>query len=72
MIHKVANAFTQHPASVDESFFQHMRFALTFCGWLTLAAGAAFVHAILPFAFEKTAGNIICRLHTRIHNRNAH
>ncbi|MEM9433508.1 MAG: DUF6356 family protein [Pseudomonadota bacterium] len=61
--------FTTHPSSVDESYFEHMMFALTFCGLLTLAALAALVHAFLPFACEKTASGIINRLHDRMHNR---
>ena len=47
--------FTSHPASVDETYFEHMRFAGWFAGTLLLAAGAAIVHAVLPFLFEKTA-----------------
>jgi len=69
MIQKLQAAFTDHPASVDETFIQHMTFALGFSVWLFLAASAALIHALLPFMCEKTAGNIINRLHTRIHAR---
>ena len=65
----VYNLFMAHPESVDEGYFEHMRFAATFGFWLALAAGAAFAHAILPFACEKTASNIIKRLHAKIVNR---
>lgn len=65
----IARLFTDHPASVDESYFEHMRFALGFAGKLALAAGAALVHAVLPFMFEKTASGIIRELHGRITNR---
>lgn len=61
--------FLDHPQSVDESFFQHMRFALKFSGALFAAAGAALVHAFIPCAFEKTASGIIEKLHHRMHNR---
>lgn len=61
--------FLDHPQSVDETYFEHMRFAGWFSGQLALAAGAALVHAILPFLFERTASTIINRLHARMHNR---
>jgi len=62
----MATLFTDHPASVDETYFGHMRFALGFAGWLGLAAGAALVHAIVPALCETTASRILCRLHARI------
>lgn len=66
---KVLNLFTAHPASVDESFGEHFIFALKFAGLLFAAAGAALVHAILPFMFEKTASKIIAKLYHKTHNR---
>lgn len=62
-------AFTAHPASVDESYGEHFRFAFGFATTLFLAAGAALVHAILPFLFEKAASRMIARLYARTHNR---
>jgi hypothetical protein len=61
--------FTAHPAHVNESYFEHMRFAGKFAVMLFAAAFCALVHAILPFLFEKTAGNLITRMHGMIHNR---
>ena len=61
--------FTEHPNSVDESYFEHMAFAGKFSFTLFLAAGAALSHSILPFLFEKTAGNMIKDMYARIHNR---
>jgi len=60
---------TEHPRSVGETYGQHLRFAAGFGGWLLLAAGAAIVHAVLPFAFQRTASGILCRLHQRIERR---
>lgn len=67
-----AAVFLDHPASVDETYLQHMRFAFTFAFWLGLAAAAALVHAIIPALCETTASRILKRLHTRIANRHAH
>ena len=61
--------FNDHPRSVGESYFQHLLFALWFASQLTLAAGAALIHALLPFTFQKTASGIIQKLHARTHNR---
>ncbi|UWQ22347.1 DUF6356 family protein [Jannaschia sp. W003] len=62
-------AFHDHPASVDETYFGHMRFALGFAGTLALAAGAALVHALVPPLFETTASRIVRRLHGRLASR---
>lgn len=61
--------FIDHPASVDESYFEHMRFAASFAFWLAVAAGAAAVHAVIPAMCESTASRIITRLHNRMTNR---
>lgn len=61
--------FSDHPTSVNETYFEHMRFAATFAFWLMAAAFCAAVHAIIPALFEKTAGNIIRRLNDKITNR---
>ena len=69
MATRLARMFTDHPASVDETYFGHMAFAAWFSSRLFLAAGAALVHAFLPFLFETTASRIIRELYERTHNR---
>lgn len=66
-----ARLFLDHPASVDESYLQHMRFALGFAGQLALAAGAALIHALIPAACETTASSIVKRLYPRVAHRGA-
>lgn len=68
---RIKTAFTAHPASVDETYGQHFLFALKFSAQLFAAAGAALVHALLPFLFEKTASRAVARLYARTHNRGA-
>ena len=58
----IAAVFLAHPATVNETYFQHMRFALTFAFWLVIAGLAALVHAIIPAACETTASRILRRL----------
>ncbi|ESZ01946.1 Type 1 capsular polysaccharide biosynthesis protein J [Mesorhizobium sp. L2C089B000] len=64
--------FTSHPAKVGETYFSHMAFAAWFCSRLLMAAGAALVHAFLPFLFETAASRIVRELYERTHNRGSH
>ena len=64
--------FTSHPAKVGETYFSHMAFAAWFSSRLLMAAGAALVHAFLPFLFETTASRIVRELYERTHNRGSH
>ena len=63
--------FTEHPASVGESYGQHFAMAMGFSAALLKAAFCCAVHAVLPFAFEKSGSECISGLHDRmISNRN--
>ena len=58
--------FTEHPASVNESYGEHLATASGF-GVNLLAAGCAcLVHSLLPFLFVRTASAMVERLHTRM------
>lgn len=63
--------FLAHPRTVDESYFEHMRFALGFSFKLLGAGLAALVHAFIPCLFETTASRSIKAMHARIVNRGA-
>ena len=52
------NPFTAHPASVGETYFEHMRFARKFGGRMLLGGAAAVVHSLFPFLFVTTASRI--------------
>ena len=55
--------FTEHPASVGETYFQHMRCSFSF-GWKMLTtAGACFLHGLFPFLFTKYGSETIAELH---------
>lgn len=65
--------FTEHPNSIGETYGEHAMAALSFAGPLFMASLVCLVHAILPFAFEKTGSRMITRLHDRmVRNRNRH
>ena len=66
LLASVNRAFCRHPASVGESYSEHLVVAGSF-GWALLKASlACFVHALLPFAFEKTASLAITEMHARM------
>lgn len=67
----MANPFTHHPQAVGENYGQHFGVAMRYSGRLFLAAGAAFVHAFLPFLFEKTASNAIKAMYADMTRRGA-
>jgi len=66
MLNKI---FLDHPKQVNETYFEHGLFALTFAAKLFLAAGAATIHAVIPAMFEKTASGIVAELYQKTHNR---
>ena len=61
--------FLDHPATVDETYFGHMKFALTFAFWLTIAGIAALIHAFIPALCETTASRILGRLTAKMNAR---
>jgi hypothetical protein len=64
-----AKIFTDHPASVDETYLEHLVFATKFSATLVFAGGAAMIHALIPCLCEKTASKAVARLYAKTHNR---
>lgn len=58
--------FSEHPASVGETYGEHFVAAMGFSLALLKAAGACAIHAVLPFVFEKTGSRAIETLHRRM------
>jgi hypothetical protein len=59
-------AFSEHPASVGESYTEHMAQAACF-GLRMIGAGiACLVHALLPFLFVRTGSAAIAELNDRM------
>jgi hypothetical protein len=65
----IARLFREHPASLGETYREHMATALSFAGPLAVAALAALVHAFLPFLFKTKASLTVTALHTRMTSR---
>jgi len=60
------NIFTAHPKSVGETYGQHFVVAISVAGRLLIAALYCVVHAIFPFAFEKSGSAAIEKLHQQV------
>lgn len=59
MFNSIQKAFTAHPGTVGESYGEHFGHAISYSWRMAKASFCAFVHAIFPFWFEKTASTMI-------------
>jgi len=59
-------AFTEHPASVGESYTEHLFRAVCFGVRMMLAGMACLVHGVLPFLFVRTGSRAIAELNDRM------
>lgn len=62
--------FTEHPASVGESYGEHLAMASGFGIRMVLGGCACLIHGLLPFLFVRTGSAQISELHqTMVANR---
>ena len=59
-------AFSEHPASVGESYIQHLGQAACFGTRMVAAGIACLVHGLLPFLFVSTGSVAIRELNDRM------
>src|SRR5207253_8793033 len=62
----VIRLFSEHPASVGETYGEHMSRAACFGVRMMLAGMACLVHAVLPFLFVRTGSRTIVELNDRL------
>ncbi|MDX2219735.1 MAG: DUF6356 family protein [Burkholderiales bacterium] len=60
------NPFTDHPASVNETYAEHAGFAFGFGVRMIVGGLACCLHGIFPFLFERTGSRVIISLHQRL------
>ncbi|NQV79340.1 MAG: hypothetical protein HQ495_02250 [Alphaproteobacteria bacterium] len=60
------DAFTAHPASVNERYGEHLVTATGFGASMILGGLACLVHGLLPFLFVTTGSRAIVMLHDRM------
>jgi len=63
------NFFTKHPHSIGESYFEHLKVALSYGFKMVLGGIACIIHAFIPFLFESTASKITVQLYEHINKR---
>jgi hypothetical protein len=59
-------SFRAHPASVGESYGEHLAVASSFGAAMLLGGLACLVHGLLPFLFTRTGSGIVRKLHDRM------
>lgn len=62
----ISRLFTAHPASVGETYMQHLGHACRFGMRMVVAGSACLIHAILPFLFLRTGSRAVEDLHWRM------
>ena len=63
---KIAALFTEHPASVGETYGEHFRTATSFSAAMIVGGFACLLHAVFPFLCVTTASRTIARLYERM------
>lgn len=58
--------FTGHPATVGESYSEHLATASSFGIRMVLGGIACLVHGFIPCLFERTGSNQVRALHDRM------
>lgn len=61
--------FTDHPSSVNETYLEHMWFALRWSFKLGLCCGAGLVHAVFPFMFKDYGSSKVGQLNDWVKTR---
>jgi len=62
----IKKLFTEHPASVNETYFEHLCSAFSFTATMFVATLACLTHAFLPFLCVTTGSRKITELHDRM------
>lgn len=61
-----ARLFTDHPASVGETYGEHLAMATGFGVRMILGGFACLIHGLLPFLFVRTGSAQVSTLHDRM------
>jgi hypothetical protein len=68
----IKKLFTEHPASVNETYFEHLCSAFSFTSTMFVATLACLTHAFLPFLCVTTGSRKITELHDRMVTNRLH
>lgn len=62
----ITRKFTEHPATVGETYGEHFVSAMGFALTMFRGAFCCLIHAVFPFLFEKTGSGLIAQLYDRM------
>jgi hypothetical protein len=62
----ISRWFTAHPATVGESYGEHLATATSFGGRMVLAGIACMLHGLLPFLFVRTGSRAVGELNAQL------
>ena len=65
-LQSLRKAFTEHPSSVGETYFEHLAMASSFGLRMIVGGFACMLHGLFPFLFVKTGSKQIQTLHGRM------
>lgn len=65
----IKELFTEHPQSVNETYFQHWQFATIRGLQLILLGFIAIIHAVFPFLFVFTVSRAVSKMGREVDNR---
>lgn len=63
---RLISLFTEHPASVNETYLQHLASATGFALRMIGAGLCCLVHGLFPFLFVRTGSSAVTQLHDRM------
>src|ERR1700761_852856 len=63
---RMLRRFTDHPATVDETYFEHMGMAFGFGGRMLLGSLGCFVHGLFPWMCLTRGSDTVRSLHHRM------
>ena len=69
-MNKIKKLFTEHPHSMDETYFEHLICAASYGLRMIFAGFAAIIHSIFPFLFETTASDLAKEITGDVKTRN--
>lgn len=56
---EIKNAFTEHPKATQETYFEHLWFAIKMLGRFIFLGFSIIIHGLFPFLFTRTTSNHI-------------
>ena len=65
----MTNPFTKHPKEVGETYLEHMWNAMRYSFTFLLLFFVAFIHAIFPFWFTRTASCVVQEMSKHMEKR---